>query len=291
MSLYGSIKEVQNTVEKFYLKLEQRFSENKLISKLWGQMAQDLSQQINSLNELPKSFWVRLQKDQRQLIETIQAGIKPQDLEIKRDISLSDCIDTAIQSEEAIILKIYVPIIRNLRKNWTGQALDFYIMVKAHTVRIKRIAQSFSGDPVVMQHSNLLFQEFEKEIQEPDAEVIEKIKLARKSRTVEAKRPEKPEPKTKTKAPAKTKAKPAARAKPKQKTKVQVKTKSKTRTNVKQKPKTKPAPPAGKKPKAQSTKKKIPKQGQSTTSRPKIRRSHTKPLVEKTDLRRRRARR
>jgi hypothetical protein len=283
MSLYGSIKEVQNTTEKFYLKLEQRFNENKLIMKLWNQMAQDVSQQIQSLHELPKSFWTRLQKDQNELMQTIKADIKPQDHEIEKDISLSECIEKAIQSEEAVILKIYVPIIRNLRKNWTGQALDFYIMVKAHTVRIKRVAEAFSGDPIVMQHSAQLFQGFEKEIQEPDIEIIQKIKPARKSRTVKGKKPQKPKAKT----PAKPKAKPKIQAKPKPKSK----TKLKTQTKPKSKPKAKPKIRAKKKQRVELRTKKTAKRSQSPISRSKMRRSRAKPLVEKTDIRRRRARR
>ena len=77
MSLYGSIKEVQNTIEKVYVKLEQRFKENKLISELWSQMGQNVSQQIQSLHDLPKSFWSRLKKDQAELIGTIKTEIKP----------------------------------------------------------------------------------------------------------------------------------------------------------------------------------------------------------------------
>ena len=283
MSLYGSIKEVQNTIEGFYLKLGQRFNENKLIMKLWNQMAQDVSQQIQSLHELPKSFWTRLQKDQNGLMQTIKAEIKPQNHEIEKDISLSECIEKAIQSEEAVILKIYVPIIRNLRKNWTGQALDFYIMVKAHTVRIKRVAEAFSGDPIVMQHSALLFQGFEKEIQEPDIEIIQKIKPSRKSRTAKGKKPEK----TKAKTPVKPKAKVKAQTKPKSKQE----TKPKARAKPKTRPKAKPKTQAKKKKRAELRTEKTARRSQSPISRSKMRRSRTKPLVEKTDLRRRRARR
>ncbi|MBN2241542.1 MAG: hypothetical protein JW793_02535 [Acidobacteria bacterium] len=293
MSLYGSIKEVQSAVEQYYLNLAQRFSENKLIGTLWGQMARDVSQQIRSLHELPKSLWARLQKDQSEWIEKIRADIKPQDYEIKRDISLSNCIDTAIRSEEAVILKIYVPIIRNLRKNWTGQALDFYIMVKAHAVRIQRAAQSFSGDPAIMQHANLLFQEFEKEIQEPEIEIIQKIKPALKSGTDGKIKPEK------NKIPAKTKPEPATRAMPGQKAdlrlkakpKIQAKAKAKSKTKAGPKLKTKPAAPVKKKAKEGKVKEKSSKQRQSPIGHSKIRRSPVKTLAEKADLRRRRARR
>jgi hypothetical protein len=362
MSLYGSIKEVQNTTEKFYLKLEQRFRGNKLIAHLWSQMAQDVSRQIVSLHDLPKSFWTHLKKDQQTLPKTIQTEVSPQNIENTSELSLSDCIGNAIRSEEAIILKIYVPIIRNLRKNWTGQALDFYIMVKAHTVRIKRVAEAFSGDPEVLQHASLLFQKFEKEIQEPDVEVILKKRSARRSggsRVKKAKKSQqkpntkvklktaskaksapkikaklkeaaskakaapktkvkakaaskaKAAPKTKVKAKAaskakaapktKVKAKAASKAKPAPKTKVKAKAASKAKSAPKRKvkpkaaskpksvPKTKVKPKAASKPK--NVPKKSKKKSQSLTGHSKMRRSRSKRLVKKTNLRRGRARR
>ena len=269
MSLYGSIKEVQSTTEKFYLKLEQRFRGNKLIAHLWSQMAQDVSRQIVSLHDLPKSFWTHLKKDQQTLPKTIQTEVSPQNIENTSELSLSDCIGNAIRSEEAIILKIYVPIIRNLRKNWTGQALDFYIMVKAHTVRIKRVAEAFSGDPEVLQHASLLFQKFEKEIQEPDVEVILKKRSARRSggsklrnthntaamlrgsRVKKAKKSQqKPNTKVKLKTASKAKSAPKIKAKLKEaaskakaapKTKVKAKAASKAKAAPKTKVKAKAA--------------------------------------------------
>jgi hypothetical protein len=291
MSLYGSIKEVQRTTEKFYLKLEQRFRGNKLIAELWSQMAQDVSQQIVNLHELPKSFWIHLKKDQDTLLNTIKTEVTPQNIENTSELSLSDCIESAIRSEEAIILKIYVPIIRNLRKNWTGRELDFYIMVKAHTVRIKRVAEAFSGDPIVLQHSSLLFQRFEKEIQEPEVEVILKKRPARKSGSSRAKAvlkaKVKPKSASKPKSVPKTKVKPkaASKAKATPKTKVKPKAASKAKAT----PKTKVKPKATSK--AKAAPKKSPKQNQSRASRSKMRRSHSKPLVKKTSLRRSRARR
>ena len=107
MSLYGPIKEVQNTTEKSYLNMAQRFSENKLIANLWSQMAHDVSLQTANLHDLPKSFWTRLKKDEGTPIETMLMQANPQSIEKRSDISLRDCIEDAIRSEEAIILKIY----------------------------------------------------------------------------------------------------------------------------------------------------------------------------------------
>ncbi len=64
MNLHGSIKDLQNKTVQLYLKLEHRFSENGLIRELWSAMANDVSQQIRSLNALPPSFWNQLKKDQ-----------------------------------------------------------------------------------------------------------------------------------------------------------------------------------------------------------------------------------
>jgi len=296
MSLYGSIKEVQSTTEKFYLKLEQRFSGNKLISELWGQMAQDVSRQIVNLHDLPKSFWPHLDKDQDKLLETIKTEIKPQNIENAADLSLSDCIEKSIRSEETIILKIYVPIIRNLRKNWTGQALDFYIIVKAHIVRIKRVAEAFSGDPVVLRHSAQLFQGFEKEIQEPEVEIVLKKKPARKSSS-KGKKAENPKLKKQpaSKPKPKLKKQPALKPTPKKLPKTKKKPASKPKLKPKKQPVLKPKPASRVKPKIEpktkSKSKKSTKQSPSLASRSKIHRSRSKPLVEKTNLRRTRSRR
>ncbi len=69
--------------------------------------------------------------------------------------------------EEPIILKIYAPLTRRLRRAWTELALDFYVMVKAHIARVAQSVQLFSGDPALGQRCALLLQSFEKEVQEP----------------------------------------------------------------------------------------------------------------------------
>lgn len=171
MSLHGSIKECQTTLVQLYLKLEQRFSENNLIREMWNAMANDISQQIQSLDALPQSFWNQLKKDPDSVsIEAVESAPQ-QSVNIDETLSLRLCLDQALRIEEPTILKIYVPLIRRLRENLTAPALDFYIMVKAHLARITRVTQSFSGDPVLIQRSNSLLQVFEKEVQEPHIEV------------------------------------------------------------------------------------------------------------------------
>ena len=190
MNLHGSIKELQNTIVQLYVKLEQRFSENHLISELWSAMAHDVSQQILSLNALPQSFWNELKKDRDGLSIEASESARHQSIDIEEDQSLGNCFDHALRIEEPTIMKVYAPLIRKLRENLTAPALDFYIMVKAHLARISRVTESFSGDPVVIQRSNSLLQAFEKEVQEPHIEIrIPKKKKAHAIQTIHRKAP------------------------------------------------------------------------------------------------------
>jgi hypothetical protein len=188
MSLHGSTTELQNALAQLYLKFKQRFSENALIRELWSCMAHDISQQMGSFKSFPSSFWLHLgkdQKDQDGLTETDIQSIRKKITENKEDKTLQQCFETALQIEEPTIIKVYIPIIRNLRTNWTDEALDFYIMVKAHLARITRATGSFSGNPIVIRRSNLLQQNFEKEILMPQeiAKPPEKIRKKRGAKT------------------------------------------------------------------------------------------------------------
>jgi hypothetical protein len=167
MNLHGSIKDLQNKIVQLYLKLEHRFSENGLIRELWSGMANDVSQQIRSLNALPPSFWNQLKKDQNLPLIAAAEGAIRQSIENEEDQSLMGCFSRALYLEEPAILKVYAPLIRGLRENSTAPALDFYIVVKAHLARITRVTQSYSGDPAVIQRANSLLHAFEKEVQEP----------------------------------------------------------------------------------------------------------------------------
>ncbi len=167
MNLHGSVTELQNKTVQLYLKLEQRFSENTLVRELWSAMAHDISQQIDSLKALPPSFWQQVVKDQNGSFEASLKSAQPQAVEKTDDISLPASFELVLCFEEPAILKVYVPIIKSLRKNLTVPALDFYIMVKSHLARIVRVTGSFSGNPLAIQRSLLLMQSFEKEIQEP----------------------------------------------------------------------------------------------------------------------------
>ena len=171
MNLQGSLKDLQNKIAQMYLKLEHRFSENGLIRELWSAMANDVSQQIRSLNALPQSFWNQLKKEQTLPLIAAAEGASHQSIENEEDQPLRSCFSRALCLEEPAILKVYAPLIRMLRENSTAPALDFYITVKAHLARITRVTQSYSGDPADIQRANSLLQAFEKEVQEPRIEI------------------------------------------------------------------------------------------------------------------------
>jgi hypothetical protein len=164
MNLHGSINKLQTAIVELYQELQTRFLDNKMISELWNAMAHDVSQQIKSLDALPSSFWNHLKNESDAI--NVDGCFHNQRFEKNSDRSLRGCFDLSLQMEEPVILKAYIPIIRNLRKNPENQSLDFYIMVKAHLARISRVTQAFSGDPVIIQRSNLLLQNFERDVQE-----------------------------------------------------------------------------------------------------------------------------
>ncbi len=178
MNLHGSITELQNRVVGLYLKLQQRFKENNVISELWSAMASDLSQQVNSLDGLPGNLWHELKRDDQfsGVIGDIRSRI-PEDTE---HCSLLGCFEYVLSIEEPVILKIYGPILRNLREHWSTEALDFYILVKAHLARITRVMQAYSGDPLILQRSSSLLQQFEKEVQAPPATVLDEMAVRKR---------------------------------------------------------------------------------------------------------------
>jgi hypothetical protein len=169
MNLQGSIIEHQNQISQIYCKLENRFLENSIIHALWNEMAGDIAQQVNSLKVIPPSFWTQFKKDPDCHLVINPSIENKQSIPVSEAISLKESFSLALQIEETIILSIYVPIIRSLRKNWTNAALDFYILVKAHVARIVSVIESFAGDPLLIQSARTLLQKFEKAVQEHPA--------------------------------------------------------------------------------------------------------------------------
>ena len=172
MTLPGSIAKLQNQGVEFYSDLALAFSANKLIHETWASMSQDLRQQVYSFQSLPHSFWNRLKDEEAELRDSIQACCTSQDLGAERDRTFQHSLARSLDFEEPLILKIYVPLIRCLRAEWSNQVLDFYIVVKAHVSRLLQIIRSFSGDPALIHRAALLLQTFEKEVQVPEEPAI-----------------------------------------------------------------------------------------------------------------------
>lgn len=173
MNLQGSITELQDTVIQLYASFEGHYRENRIIGELWNAMAQDVSKQKRSMNALPPSFWSELKKQGGGLSAGIAECTRREFPDSEEESSLRARLERALQIEEPAILSIYVPLISRLRKNWTDQALDFYIMVKAHLARIARIMEQFSGDPKTVQRAHLLLDSFEKAVQKPEKQIVE----------------------------------------------------------------------------------------------------------------------
>jgi hypothetical protein len=182
-------------------------------------MAQDVLQQIGSLKRFPSSFWVQKKKNPEELHEAVHQAHRHQTIDKSEVLSLKFCFSLSLDFEEPTILKVYVPIIRNLRKDWTNASLDFYILVKSHLARIVRATESFAGDPILIQRANLLLQGFEKEVQEPEITIIipdKKSVLARSEQKKKlASKDKKPlkvsRPLTKHTKPSHSRAKPMAK--------------------------------------------------------------------------------
>ena len=171
MNLSGPIAEHQNSLQRIYQKLADRFEENSIIQTLWRDMSEDVSLQIQGLRALPSSFWNQLKKSPDIHLETAVKGYRPVAASTET-VSLRESFELVLQSSEPVLLKIYARIIRLLRGTpATHQSLDFYILVKAHVARIVRSIESFAGDPILIQRAQLLLHEWEKEVQKPEPEV------------------------------------------------------------------------------------------------------------------------
>ncbi|HSW39264.1 MAG TPA: hypothetical protein VLL97_07210 [Acidobacteriota bacterium] len=197
-SLKSFITEHQNSAYQLYLKLEHRFTENNIIRGQWNAMANDIFLQIESLKAFPQSFWNQIKTDNELLPENNgdKAKTRSLDVDVNDGTSLRRSFEIVLQIEEPMIASIYTPLIRSLRKNWTDAAIDFYILVKAHIVRIVRITESFSGDPHVIQRANLLMHSFEKEVQEPIIVPAPVPTTVKKTDPRRSGHPEKPKDKT-----------------------------------------------------------------------------------------------
>jgi len=174
LRLRSPLSKLEKAIARFYLQLQQRFEGNSLVSESWAAMGGDLQAQAESLKKLPSSFWQSLKRQEKELVRATGL-ILPGEAGMPAS-SLQSCLVQVLDIEEPMILKVYAPLIRRLRAEWTDKALDFYVMVKAHIARLARVVQAYSGDPALSQRCAILFHDFEKVVQEPAA--IEKAQKA-----------------------------------------------------------------------------------------------------------------
>jgi hypothetical protein len=183
MSLHGFIGKLQYSCAGIYLDLTKSFAENGLFRETLASLAQDKEEQAKCLQALPSKYWNR-HKEEKELFAAVKECISLlQKRENETDRSMDRILSKAFDFEEPIVLRIYAPLIRNLRTEWTDHTLDFYILTKAHVVRLSRIAQSFSGNPVIIQRSLTLLENFEKAVQAPDASLFPEKRQAGPKRT------------------------------------------------------------------------------------------------------------
>ncbi len=168
MNLHGSIATLQNSGARLYTSIAQYFKENSLVRNIWLEMAHDKEQQVACLKSLPPRFWSELRHSESGLEEALKSCRQARCPGESEEHSLQKCFTQILEFEEPVILRVYAPIIRKLRTEWTDQALDFYIMVKAFVARLLRIVQSFSGDPVMIRRADSLLVAFEREVQARD---------------------------------------------------------------------------------------------------------------------------
>jgi hypothetical protein len=181
MNLQGSLAKFLKTGAIFYQKRADCFSHNQIVRDAWLRLAEDMDVQASSLKSLPHAFWKEIQPDQDDLIEKVAKGFP-----IKRNsqpceaVSLQESIGQSLLLEEPVVLSIHAPLVRKLRSVWSNRNLDFYVIVKSHVTGLMRLVQTYSGDPALIQRAASLLENFEREAQEPEFVVVEKV--ARKGR-------------------------------------------------------------------------------------------------------------
>jgi hypothetical protein len=171
MNLHGSLTKLKKSGAQAYVFLSQHFNENSLIRETFLAMARDQEQQAASLHSLPRAFWNQLKENGKEPLKSIQQFLAVKAVEIPEDASLQRCLFLILDYEQPAILRVDAPLIRFLRNQGTDRSLDFYVSVKSHVARLDRMISAFSGDPVLLQRSAALMQNFEKEVQLPDVPI------------------------------------------------------------------------------------------------------------------------
>jgi hypothetical protein len=168
MNLHDSLAKLKKSGAQSYVFLSQRFSENVLVRETFLAMARDQEQQAASLHSLPRAFWNQIRENGPEPLKSIQQFFAVKAVEMPEDASLQKSLSLILDHEQPAILQVDAPLIRFLRKQGTDRSLDFYVSVKSHVAGLDRMIRAFSGDPVLLQRSAALMQDFEKEVQLPD---------------------------------------------------------------------------------------------------------------------------
>jgi hypothetical protein len=200
LTLRGTLSQLQRAVSKFYAHFQERFEGNVLVSGMWAAMGNELQLQVENLKKLPTSFWQSLKQQEKELANAAIINVPH-----VSEGSLRACLAQTLDIEEPLILRVYAPLIHQLRVNWTEHALDFYILVKSHIARLAQSVQLFSGDPALSLRCAVLLQNFEKEVQDT---------IAAEAFTPKPKQVKAPTPKAKDHSKPKEQAKAKAKKKP-----------------------------------------------------------------------------
>ncbi len=187
MNLQGSLSKLLKSGSIFYQERAKLFDHNPVIREAWVLLAQDMDQQAAGLRGLSTPFWKEIQALHPDLIHEVRACLASTPRK-KTDgsVSLQDALNRALSCEEPVILRVFVPVIRKLRASWTGRALDFYVIVKAHVTHLNRLVRTYCGDPVSHRRAATLLESFEKDVQRP--EVVKTAKARKSSRSARSTR-------------------------------------------------------------------------------------------------------
>lgn len=182
MNLQGSLARFLKTGATFYKKRADCFSHNQIVRDVWLRLAEDMDTQASSLKKLSPAFWREFQPYQDDLIQNVPKGfpIKGNSRPCET-VPLQESIGQSLLLEEPVVLRIYAPLVRKMRSAWSNRNLDFYVIVKSHVTGLMRLVQTYCGDPALIQRAVSLLENFEREAQEPEFVVVEKV--ARKGRT------------------------------------------------------------------------------------------------------------
>jgi hypothetical protein len=152
----------------FYLKAAERFTSNPLIHDKWLSIAGGLDAQGGILKNLSPSFWKFLDEGEAaSILEAARQAIGEKGVADSGQVTLREYFTRALELEEPTVTRVYAPIVRDLRVNWTARAMDLYVMVRSHLTQLTRLIEPFCGDPSLCRRCASLADRFEQEIQRP----------------------------------------------------------------------------------------------------------------------------